>query len=197
MEIQFIIAEIRNICADLSGRTVRGVGLRPLACWDCGFESRRSNGYLSLVSVVWCHVGVSEMDRSLVQRSSTKCGVSSECYLEISTMRRRGPTKLSSCKKVMYKILFIIILNFKVWNSKYWGRQSRNYWDNYVNPLAPKDVYIRRTAQLTSRRCILNVYSTNILTEYFKHAANSPSFSLQDTVYFIMLPFLVPVIFTF
>ena len=27
--------------ADISGRAVEGVGLRPLACWDCGFESRR------------------------------------------------------------------------------------------------------------------------------------------------------------
>ena len=44
------------------------------------------------------------------------------------------------------------------------------------NPLAPKDVYISRTAQLTSRCCILNIYSTNILTEYFKHAAHSPFF---------------------
>ena len=67
-----------------------------------------------------------------------------------------------------------------------------------VNPLAPNDVYISRNAQLTSRRCILNIYSTNILTEYFKHAAHSPFFfSLQDAVYFIMLSFLVPVIFTF
>jgi hypothetical protein len=56
--------------------------------------------------------------------------------------------------------------------------------------LAPNDVYISRTAQLTSRRCILNIYSTNILTEYFKHAAHSPFFfSLQDAVYFIMLSF--------
>ena len=37
-------------------------------------------------------------------------------------------------------------------------------------------IYIYRTAQLTSRRCILNIYSTNILTEYFKHAAHSPFF---------------------
>ena len=44
------------------------------------------------------------------------------------------------------------------------------------NPLAPNDLYIRRTAQLTSRRCILNIYSTNILTEYFKHTAHSPFF---------------------
>ena len=45
-----------------------------------------------------------------------------------------------------------------------------------VNPLAPNDLYISLTAQLTSRRCILNIYSTNILTEYFKHAAHSPFF---------------------
>ena len=40
-------------------------------------------------------------------------------------------------------------------------------------------------------------YSTNISTEYFKHAAHSPFLSLQNAVYFIMLPFLVPVLFTF
>ena len=32
-------------------------------------------------------------------------------------------------------------------------------------------IYIYRTAALTSRRYILNIYSTNIHTEYFKHAA--------------------------
>ena len=40
-------------------------------------------------------------------------------------------------------------------------------------------------------------YSTNICTEYFKHAAQSPFFSLENAVYFIMLTFLVPVLFTF
>jgi hypothetical protein len=40
-----------------------------------------------------------------------------------------------------------------------------------VNPLKPKDLKKRRTAQLTSRCCIFYIYSTNIRTEYFKHAA--------------------------
>ena len=40
-------------------------------------------------------------------------------------------------------------------------------------------------------------YSTNIRTGYFKHASHSPFFSLQNAVYFIMLTFLVPVLFTF
>jgi hypothetical protein len=38
------------------------------------------------------------------------------------------------------------------------------------NPLTPNGHYISRTAPLTSRRCILNIYSTNIGTEYFKDA---------------------------
>ena len=41
------------------------------------------------------------------------------------------------------------------------------------------------------------IYSTKIRTEYFKHAAYSLFFPLQNAVYFIMLPFLVPVLFTF
>jgi len=41
----------------------------------------------------------------------------------------------------------------------------------YINHLTPNGHYMGRTAQLTSRCCILYIYSTNIRTEYFKHAA--------------------------
>ena len=41
----------------------------------------------------------------------------------------------------------------------------------HFNLLKPNDIYISRTAALTSRRYILNIYSTNIHTENFKHAA--------------------------
>jgi hypothetical protein len=54
-----------------------------------------------------------------------------------------------------------------------------------------------RTAPLTSKRCTLYIYSTNICTEYFKHALYSPFFSLQNVVCFVMLTCLVPVLFTF
>ena len=40
-----------------------------------------------------------------------------------------------------------------------------------INLLNPNDIYICRTAPLTSRRYILHIYSTNIHIEYFKHAA--------------------------
>jgi len=39
------------------------VGLRPLAYWDCGFESRRGHGCLSVVNVVCCLVEVCATDR--------------------------------------------------------------------------------------------------------------------------------------
>ena len=53
-------------------------------------------------------------------------------------------------------------------------------------------------APLTSKRCSLYIYSTNIGTEYFKHALYSAFFfSLQNAVCFIMLTSLVPVLFTF
>jgi len=66
-----------------------------------------------------------------------------------------------------------------------------------LNPLKPNDPYRGRTAPLTSKRCILYIYSTSIGTEYVKHGIYSPFFSLQNAVCFIILTYLVPVIFTF
>ena len=65
------------------------------------------------------------------------------------------------------------------------------------NPLTPNDHYSGRTAPLTSKCFILHIYSTNTGTEYFKHGIYSPVFPLQNSVCFIILTFLVPVLFTF
>jgi len=67
------------------------VGLRPLACWDCAFESLRGQGCLSVLSVVCCQVEVSAAGWSLVQRSPTECEVS-ECDRESSIMSGPCPT---------------------------------------------------------------------------------------------------------
>ena len=63
---------------------------------------------------------------------------------------------------------------------------------------------LQQTSKESDLECTANLqmlhfiyYSTNIRTEYFKHAAHSPFFFLQNAVYFIMLPFLVPVLFKF
>ena len=66
-----------------------------------------------------------------------------------------------------------------------------------INTLTPNDHYNGRTAPLTSKRCILCIYSTNIGTEYFKHGIYSSFSSLQNAVCLIILTYLIPVLFTF
>ena len=66
-----------------------------------------------------------------------------------------------------------------------------------LNPLTPNDHYRGRTAPLTSKHCILFIYSTNIGIECFKRGIYSPCISLQNAVCFIILRYLVPVLFTF
>ena len=63
--------------------------------------------------------------------------------------------------------------------------------------MTPNDYYSGRTAPLTSKCCILYIYSTNTGTEYFKHGIYSPFFPLQNSVCFINPTYLVPVLFTF
>jgi len=73
----------------------------------------------------------------------------------------------------------------------------RHRCENNINLLTPKDDYSGRTAPLTSKHCILYIYSTHIGTEYFKHGIYSPFFPLKNAIYFINLTYLVPVLFTF
>ena len=75
------------------GQAIKGVGMWPLACWDCDFESRRWLEYPCLLSVVcW-------QDGSFVRRSPIERGLS-ECDLETSTMRRpRSARAVEALKK--------------------------------------------------------------------------------------------------
>ena len=67
-------------------RGLRRGSLRPLACWELGFESRRRHGCFYLVGVVRCQVKVSASGSWLVQRSPT------ECDREASKMWKPWPT---------------------------------------------------------------------------------------------------------
>jgi hypothetical protein len=70
-------------------------------------------------------------------------------------------------------------------------------YEHILNPLKPNDHYSGRTSPLTSKCCILYIYSTNIGTEYFKHGIYSQFFSLQNADFFFFLMYLVPVLFIF
>jgi len=58
-----------------------------------------------------------------------------------------------------------------------------------INLLMPNVDYSGRTAPLTSKCCILYIYSTNTGTENFKHGIYSPFFPLQNAVCFINLTY--------
>ena len=53
-----------------------------------------------------------------------------------------------------------------------------------INPLTPNDHYSDRAAPLTSKRCILYIYSTNTGTEYFNHDIYSLNGRLTGLVIF-------------
>ena len=67
------------------------------------------------------------------------------------------------------------------------------YSGHPFNPLMPNVDYSGLTTSLTSKCCILYIYSTNRGTENFKHCIYSPFFPLQNAVCFINLTYLVPV----
>jgi ATP-dependent 26S proteasome regulatory subunit len=83
---------VRNkyIFTDSGNRAVWGVGVRPLGCWDRGFESRLGNGCSSFVSVVW--VAASAIISPLVQSSPTDCVY--VCLCDLETSKQGGMVQL-------------------------------------------------------------------------------------------------------
>jgi hypothetical protein len=84
---------------------VYGVGLRRLASWDYGFESRRGHGCFSLVIVMCFRLEISATGWSLVQRSPTGCGVS-VCDFDTSTVRRPRASRAVEPWKNIYLCFF-------------------------------------------------------------------------------------------
>ena len=60
---------------------------------------------------------------------------------------------------------------------------SRPEVSDFLKSLTPNDHYSGRTAPLTSERCILYIYSTNIGTDYFKHGRYSSFFSSKWSLF--------------
>ena len=69
------IFKINFPTGDPGGRAVKGEGLRPISWWDRGFDARCGHGHLCLASVVCYQTEVSVVGWSLIQRSTTICGV--------------------------------------------------------------------------------------------------------------------------
>jgi hypothetical protein len=80
-----------TVLAGPGGRAVYGVDLRPLACWDSGFEYLRKYECLCLVSVVCWQLAVSATGRSLVQSPTESVACLNECDYVTSTIRTPVP----------------------------------------------------------------------------------------------------------
>ena len=121
-------------------------------------------------------------------------GVTSVCIYHVT--RRQLPHLPAREPQTSRSELFLYVFpTFPILLSP--GLKIISFTPPSLNPLTPNDHYTGRTAPLTSKLCILYIYSTNTGTEYFKHGIYSPFFSLQNAVCFIILTYLVPVLFTF
>jgi len=79
---------------------------------------------------------------------------------------------MSTIRFYLYHACIVLtLINFIINNQEIFQTISSIYC---ISPLTPNDHYSGCTAPLTSKRCILYIYSTNIGTEYFKHGIYCP-----------------------
>jgi hypothetical protein len=100
-----LLVSVFCMCVEPSDCAVKGVGLRSLACLDCGFLSRREHGCLTVVNVECSKVEGSASGWSPVQRIVTEYGVS-ECDLESPVMMKPLTTR-SFC--AMGRVIIYVI----------------------------------------------------------------------------------------
>jgi hypothetical protein len=89
------------------------VAERGLACWDCGFESRRKYGFLSPVSVVCCQVETS----ATADHSSRALRCVTVCSIETSRKNRLWP-ELRCFARWAGKGIYIYIYTY-IWKPKF------------------------------------------------------------------------------
>jgi hypothetical protein len=152
------------------------MGLRLLAYWNCGFESRLGHGCLSVVSIMCCQVDVCATGWSLVQRSPTECGVSKSVMVKPRQMRwprpPRGCRAMGGGGKFRYAHFHADILKYKAFLSLEfdWGRWSAS---------SPHRFYTREK-NITS---LISSFSyTHTHTHIFFQTHSKPSFS-QTTLH--------------
>ena len=129
-----------------------------------------------------------EMTADRVRCSNSSLAYSNHVYLtsppsHISHVFTPTPLSITS-NDVQSNTTFLtnIFIDLGLHVSIHYGiiiRPSLKYTDplhKTINRFTPNDPYMGRTAPLTAKRCILYIYSTNIGTEYFKHALYSPFF---------------------
>jgi hypothetical protein len=150
---------------------------------------------------VWCWISL----RSIQQHNVFPKRVASLIHPEL----RLSLCDTFSCKFISL-IYFVQLAHFRRILPQKWLFNWKKILSRLRNPVVkqfPNKIPLTlsrltthiggRTAPLISCLGILYIYSTNIGTDYFKLGINSPLFSFQNSVCFIILTYLVPVLFTF
>jgi hypothetical protein len=77
---------------------------------------------------------------------------------------------LSLFSTVLHALVAVLLASSQYPEGPVTGHPDKGFswFPRVFNPLTPNGHYSGRTAPLTSRRCILNIYSTNIRSEHFK-----------------------------
>jgi hypothetical protein len=100
-----------------------GVGLRPLACWYCGFDSSRDYECFYLMIAVCCQVEVSASGWSLVQKSPTEWDKrrKGNTWTAISPKRYKKKTKIYETWSTSVSYLGTIVwISWCVWPPWLW-----------------------------------------------------------------------------
>ena len=155
--------------------------------WHCHNQYTVSSSNEDFSYRKWCISDAILPDKEKINRSGRQTEEVSEtwCMLmgRFGCFRKRGKTTiifiiLSVRPSICLSTRKISASNGRIYmkfrisvSSKLSGKISR-----CINPLMPNGHYSGRTAPLTSKRCILYIYSTNKCTEYFEHALYSQFF---------------------
>jgi len=94
---------------------------------------------------------------------------------EFAVICQQGPP-VPPPPSVLQILLQFLEVTCVVWLEHHHPVSEITEWILHFNPLTPNNHYSGCTGPLTSKRCILYIYSINIGTEYFKHGIYSPFF---------------------
>ena len=168
---------VGNVAREHSGSTL----------WNVRLRGKQTSKYCLVAELEWCGNKITSFTRycdlifiigfqisgSIIyltgkqrQENCVKMTVSNE---DLQTSGGKGTYLIFTIWKKKKSLDIVTNTEGSTWTPAICELHGAFYF--IINHLTPNGNYMGRTAQLTSRCSILYIYSTNIRTEYFKHAA--------------------------
>jgi len=126
--------------------------------------------------LTYCETGCYLQVRFLLDLTSQKLNQLFKKVISLTFLITDLPLSLHPFQKFLKRLHLLRLIQHLNYNHILVEEQFGFRNKPSINPLMPNDDYSGRTPPLTSKRCILYIYSTNKGTEYFKHGIYSPIF---------------------